>query len=265
MADAHWWIETIERGGKVVNISPEYSATSTKSDYWIPVRPGSDTALLLGVTQILIEEKLYDATFVKKHTDFPLLVRMDNLKVLRASDIFPDYKNKTLTGYSVQVQKIKPELREKWGDFVIWNQTSNQPEVITRDDVGDEIMKRGIDLALEGTFKIKLTDGKEIEVKTIFQLYKEHLAEYNLDTVSQITGSPKDLIRQLAQDLATIKPASIHTGEGVNHFFHCDLVTRAVWLPLVLTGNIGKPGANAGHWAGNYKGEVLAASRAHIH
>ena len=257
MADAHWWIETIERGGKVVNISPEYSATSTKSDYWIPIRPGSDTALLLGVAQILIEEKLYDATFVKKHTDFPLLVRMDNLKVLRGSDIFPDYKNKTLTGYSVQVQKIKPELREKWGDFVIWNQTGNQPKVITRDDVGDEIMKRGIDPALEGTFKIKLTDGKEIEVKTVFQLYKEHLAEYDIDTVSQITGSPKDLILQLAKDLATIKPASIHTGEGVNHFFHCDLVTRAVWLPQVLTGNVGKPGANSGHWAGNYKGEVF--------
>ncbi|MEK7669648.1 MAG: molybdopterin-dependent oxidoreductase, partial [Bacteroidota bacterium] len=108
MSDAHWWIETMERGGKIVVIAPEYGPSAQKADYWIPVRPGTDPALQLGVTNVLFKEKLYDAPFVKRFTDMPLLVRMDTLKLLRASDIFKDYKNQELNGYSVQVQKIDP-------------------------------------------------------------------------------------------------------------------------------------------------------------
>ena len=51
MADAHWFIECMERGAKIVVIAPEYGAPSTKADYWIPVRPATDAALWLGVTR----------------------------------------------------------------------------------------------------------------------------------------------------------------------------------------------------------------------
>ena len=139
MADAHWWIETMERGGKIVVIAPEYSPASTKADYWITLRPGTDPALILGVTNILIQEKLYDEPFVKKFTDFPLLVRLDTLKLLRASDIVPGYKNVELKGYSVTTQKIDPKLREKWGDFVVWDAAGGKPHAITRENVGDEL------------------------------------------------------------------------------------------------------------------------------
>mgnify|MGYP000165086864 CR=1 FL=1 len=121
MSDAHWWIETMERGGKIVVIAPEYSPSSQKADYWIPIRPGTDPALQLGVANILFKEKLYDAAFVKRFTDMPLLVRLDTLKLLRASDIFKGYKNRELKGYSVTVQNIDPEAREQWGDFVVWD------------------------------------------------------------------------------------------------------------------------------------------------
>ena len=133
MADAHWWNEIMERGGKIVVIAPEYSASSTKADYWIPVRPGSDPALQLGVTQILLDEKLYDEAFVKKYTDMPLLVRLDTLKLLKASDIIPGYKNAELVGYSSTVQKIDPEMRERWGDFAVWDAKANRTVVVTRD------------------------------------------------------------------------------------------------------------------------------------
>jgi nitrate reductase alpha subunit len=250
MADAHWWIEIIERGGKVVNISPEYSPASQKSDYWIPVRPGSDTALLLGVANVLYRDKLIDYDFVKQHTDLPLLIRTDTLKRLTNKDL--GTPTSTLTGYSVKVQKIKPELREKWGDFVIWDAKSNGPKVINRDQVG---ANTPYDPALEGSFTVQLADGKTVECKTGFQLYKEHVAEYTPEAAAEITGSPKELIEQLAHDFGTIKPAHLATGEGINHYFHCDLTGRACFLIVSLTGNVGKPGANTTHWAGNYRGE----------
>ena len=83
-------------------------------------------------------------------------------------------------------------------------------------------------------------------------MYRRHLKDYDLDTVSDITGAPKEMIERLAKDLATIKPASIHHGEGVNHYFHATLHNRATYLPMMLTGNIGKHGAGVYTWAGNY-------------
>ncbi len=255
MADAHWWIEIMERGGKVVNIAPEYSPVSTKSDYWIPVRPGSDTALLLGVSKLIMDENKYDAQFVKSHTDMPLLVRADNLKRLNARDMVPGYVPQPLGGYSDTVQQIEPGLREKWGDFVVWDTKSNSPKVLTRNDVGQHVFDKGIDPALEGSFKVTTVDGKEVEVKPLFQLYKEHLKDYDLQTVADITNSPADKIKQLADDLATIKPAMIASGEGINHYFHNDLIGRAAWLAMTLTGNVGQSGANFTSWSGNYRGE----------
>ncbi|HLA37843.1 MAG TPA: molybdopterin-dependent oxidoreductase [Candidatus Brocadiales bacterium] len=260
MPDAHWWIEIMERGGKIVNISPEYSPASQKADYWVPVRPGSDVALMMGVVHLLIKNNWYEVDFVKQYTDLPLLVRLDNLKILRAADIISGYKNKELTGYSKKVQIIDPQMREEWGDFVVWDTKSNSPKVITREDVGKHLAAMGIDPALEGSFKVKTTDGKEIEVKPSFQLYKELCAEYDPATVQEITSTPKEMIEQLAKDFATIKPAMIHTGEGTNHYFHCDIKDRVNFLILALTGNFGKPGGGPGHWAGNYKISVFPGS-----
>jgi len=87
MPDSHWLTEARLKGTKVVVVSVEYSATAPKADEVIIIRPGTDPAFALGLAQVLIAEKRYDEDFVKRFTDFPLLVRMDTLKLLRASDV----------------------------------------------------------------------------------------------------------------------------------------------------------------------------------
>ena len=94
-------------------------------------------------------------------------------------------------------------------------------------------------------------------------MYQEHLADYDLATVADITGAPPDLIARFVDDVATIKPASFHVGEGVNHYFHGTLHNRAVYLVAMLTGNIGQPGAGVSTWAGNYKGGIFHAAPWH--
>src|SRR5262245_5989512 len=122
LPDSHWFIETMERGGRIVVIAPEYGAPSTKSDYWIPIRPATDAALWLGITRIMIDNKWYDETFVKQFTDFPLLVRTDNLKRLRADEVFPNYKNGLAKdGPSFKVQGLTDEQYAKLGDRVLWD------------------------------------------------------------------------------------------------------------------------------------------------
>ncbi|MBV9671756.1 MAG: molybdopterin-dependent oxidoreductase [Verrucomicrobia bacterium] len=253
MADVHWMVEGIERQSKIVVVGPDYNPTSQKADLWVPVRPGSDTALLLGVANQVIEKRYHDEGFIKKHSDLPLLVRMDTLKKLRAADIIPGYKNAENTGYSLEVQKIDPKLRAQWGDYVVWDAKSNGPAVLTREDVGDKMLAKGIDPVLDGEFEIQGADGAAIRCRTGFSLQREALAYYTVDRVSEITGTPPRLIEQLAHDVGAIKPCAIHSGEGVNHYYHADLKGRAVILLCTLTGNLGTFGAGPGTWAGNYK------------
>ena len=262
MPESHFFNELMERGGKIVTITPEYSPAASKADYWIPIRPGlSDTTIFLGITKILMDRELYDESFVKAFTDFPLLVRTDNLKRLRAHELFPGYQlGLSQDGPSFALQGLKQEQYEQLGDYVVFDRGSASLRAITRDDVGERMGQKGIDPALEYKETVRLADGSEVEVMTLWEMYKIHLRDYDLDTVEEICGAPKELVERLANDIATIKPVAIHIGEGINHWFHATLHNRATYLPLMLTGNIGQPGAGCHTWAGNYKAALFQAS-----
>ncbi len=261
MTDSHWFIECMERGAKIVVITPEYGAPASKADYHIPLRPSTDAALFLGITRLMMERGWYDEPFVKSFTDFPLLVRTDTLRRLRAHELFPDYRSSlSPAGASKKWQGFTDEEHERLGDYVVWDERANEPRAVTRDDVGRHLSEKGIAPALAGTFHVRLVDGSEIEVATLWSLYQVHLKDYDLDTVCAITHAPRDLIERLAQDIATIRPVAIHQGEGINHWFHGTEMNRAAYLPLLLTGNIGQPGAGCHTWAGNYKAALFQGS-----
>ncbi len=261
MPEVHWMIETMERGGKIVTIAPEYNPPASKADYWIPIRAGlSDIALFLAVTKIIMDEKLVDWDYVKKFTDFPLLLRTDTLKYLRPEDIIAGYKMEDLHGFMHDVMHITKEQREKIGDKMVWDAKTNKPVAITPEDVGEHMTKKGIDPILEGTFSVKTVDGKQIIVMPVYEAYKVHLKDYDLDTTAEICHAPKHLILKLARDIGTIKPVAIHHGEGINHYFHATMHNRTNYLPLMLTGNIGYSGSGAHGWAGNYKAGNMQGS-----
>lgn len=259
MADSHWFHETMERGGKIVSIIPEYGAPSSKSDYWIPVRAGlSDTALILGLAKGLIDRKAYDVDFLKRFTDMPTVVRLDNLKRLRADEVFPRYRNRLpADAPSFKLHGMEPEQYEQLGDRVAIDAATGKPVSLHREEVGKNLP---FDPALDWEGEVTLADGEKVKAATVFAMHRTHLKDYDLDTVCDITGSPKHLVERLIDDLATIKPAAIHVGEGVNHYFHATLHNRACYLVSMLTGNIGIPGAGVSTWAGNYKGGIWHAA-----
>ncbi|MDY6933193.1 MAG: IscS subfamily cysteine desulfurase [Spirochaetota bacterium] len=58
-----------KRGAQVVVIDPRKTMTAKLTDAeWIPIRPGTDGALALGMCNILIKEELYDEEFVNNWT-----------------------------------------------------------------------------------------------------------------------------------------------------------------------------------------------------
>lgn len=58
----------LQNGCKVVSLDPRFSVLSSKASEWIPIKPGGDTAFMLGFVHTLIFENLYDKKFVEKYT-----------------------------------------------------------------------------------------------------------------------------------------------------------------------------------------------------
>ncbi len=93
----HWPFiaEAQKRGAKVVVIDPVRTRTAEKADWHIPVRPGTDAALALGMMNVIIAEDLVDHDYVEKYT-----VGYDELKE-RAAE-YPPEKVSEITGVSVE-------------------------------------------------------------------------------------------------------------------------------------------------------------------
>jgi len=69
--NVHLWpfIEEARRqGAKLVVIDPYRTRTAACADWYLPINPGTDAALALGMMHVIIGENLYDADYVARHT-----------------------------------------------------------------------------------------------------------------------------------------------------------------------------------------------------
>ncbi len=59
-----------EKGIPIILIDPRYTTSAeVLADQWIPIRPGTDMAMMLAMAQVLFEENLYDADYVAEHVE----------------------------------------------------------------------------------------------------------------------------------------------------------------------------------------------------
>lgn len=58
----------LKRGARLVVVDPRFSVAASKADRWLPIRPGTDTALLLAWLNVLITEELYDEAYLQRYT-----------------------------------------------------------------------------------------------------------------------------------------------------------------------------------------------------
>jgi nitrate reductase alpha subunit len=265
MPDAHWLTEARLKGTRVVVIACEYSATATKADDVVVCRPGVTPALALGLAAVVVKEKLYDADYVRRFTDLPLLVRADTLELLKAGDVFGGEPAKLSNQTRVQKvgeavpapgfqrDMVVPEkLRADWGDHVWWDAKANAPRAITRDEVGAR--SRVQEPLLEGAIEVALRDGTKVACRPVFDVVKEYLAHFDPKTTEEITWAPAEAVERLARDIAKRPGTTLFAiGMGPNQFFNNDNKDRAIFLLAALTGNVGRVGGNVGSYAGNYR------------
>jgi len=62
-------IRARENGARVIAVDPRYHDTAaTVADEWIPIRPGTDTAVFVAMANVMIKEGLQDRQFLDKYT-----------------------------------------------------------------------------------------------------------------------------------------------------------------------------------------------------
>ena len=62
-------IKARENGARVIAVDPRYHDTAaTVADEWIPIYPGTDTAVFVAMAYVMIKEKLHDQAFLDKYT-----------------------------------------------------------------------------------------------------------------------------------------------------------------------------------------------------
>ncbi|UCH22501.1 MAG: molybdopterin-dependent oxidoreductase [Deltaproteobacteria bacterium] len=191
-----------EKGALLIVIDPRFTVTASKADAYLGVKPGTDTALSLGLMNVIFRENFQDDAFIQKHTVGPYLVRTDTGEFLRAKDI---------------------GLQDGM-DYIIWDIVSESPRSRSTANVKP---------ATSGTFTVN-----GVACKTSLQLLMDLAAEYPPARTAEITGISSDIITRLALRIGSAKSVTFVTHMGFTRTYHGDISLRALGTVAAVTGNV---------------------------
>jgi len=59
--------QAIQKGASIIVVDPRFSVAASKAKYYLPIKPGTDIALVLAWMNVLVTEELYDKDYVEAH------------------------------------------------------------------------------------------------------------------------------------------------------------------------------------------------------
>ena len=204
---------------KWVVVDPRLSNSASMADQWIPIRPGTDAALALGMMRWIIENRAYDLKFLENTsrraaqrdgeeswTNATYLVRMDNMELLKMG-----------------------------GKPVVWSGT--------RAVVADN--------ALHGELEVE-TEVNNIPCKSVFKLLKERVYQREIKEYGEICGIESSVIEKLGEEFASHGERAVADfyGGAVQHA-NGTYTARTIIVLNLLVGNIDKKGGliiGGGSW-----------------
>ncbi len=228
-------------GGRFISINPIRSGYSAIADEWVPIRPGTDGALILALINEIIQQGLYDRDFLIQYTNSAELININ-----ADSDEFGLFVRKG----EKKIDDVCVDAQNK-----LWWDRHHNGAVKTHTEDADPY--------LLGEFE--LDDG--LKVKPAFQLLVDRVKEFTTEWASVITGVPEESIKQLAHEMGITardqkielpipwtdiwgkdhesvigNPVSFHAMRGLaahSNGFHS---IRALSILMTLLGTIDRPG-----------------------
>ena len=185
-------------GVKTIVVDPYMTAEAAKADVWLPVRPGSDCALMLSWIHHIIENDLYDEQFVKHWTNLPFLINPDTRLAYRAEEVWPDYVNPAADPAGVYDTPA----------YVCFDAKTNsvQPFPFTAPE------NCAVDPVIFATATV---NGKE--AKTAGQIYKEEAEPWTLETAGETCWLDPERIREAIELYANADFGGLSNGVFSDH------------------------------------------------
>ncbi|MDO5042907.1 MAG: molybdopterin-dependent oxidoreductase [Slackia sp.] len=203
-----------DRGAKLIVIDPFFEhPMAAKADHFVGVRPGSDVYLAAAWLRLIMDEGLYDEAFTKKWTNAPMLITKEGAPIVAAQ---------VMEGGSEDA-------------FLVWDKSIGAP-THTRDRAADE------DLSFEGT--LKLVDGTEVEVTTVWNAQWDRVKEWTPEKASEMTWVPAETIAASARTYANADAACISVFQGLEEQTNCKETLHFINNIIAICGNVERKGTN---------------------
>jgi anaerobic selenocysteine-containing dehydrogenase len=214
------------RGCKTIVVDPNFSPDAVHADVWLPVRPGTDTALLLSWFRYIFENELYNEEFTKYWTNLPFIINPETKLPYIAQDIWPDYEQTTPDNTPVYVC-----LDKKTGELQPF------PYSLPADSPVDPEI-----------FAIVDVDG--VEARSAGQIYKDEADPWTFEKASEVTWVDADTIKAGVDLYVSTEFAGICNGVA------SDMTESSSQVPLgclgldMIMGHVDKPGCTLTQQAG---------------
>lgn len=199
------------KGVKTVVIDPRLTPDAAKADIWLPIRPGTDVALMLAWIRYIMEQKLYDEEFVLKWTNLPYLVDAETKMLWRAE------------------KSDNPEIPDI---FMVWDAKTNSPKPI------EYPWNDSLEPVLHGTFT---WEGRTY--KTGYQMLWEQSEAYTLEYAGKICELDPKQVEAAIRLYAEHTPGGIALGVATDQSPNSVQAAMGTSILDILTGNVERPGS----------------------
>lgn len=193
-----------DNGAKIIDIGLLFDATAGYADQFIPVLPGSDAALVLGMCKWLIDNDEIDRPYLIGKTVAPHLVSEE-------------------TGLF---------LRDEEGSYLAWDEAVGAAIAFGQ---GQDNLPETV--ALNGSYEVN-----GVACKPVFQKFIEHVAPFTTEETCRLTGVPAEVFLGLCAEFAAAEAPYITAPLGIRYRNQGEIY-RSFYLLGCLKGAIGKPNA----------------------
>lgn len=237
MAENHpvgfqWVMEARERGAKVIHVDPRFTRTSAMADIWIPLRAGSDTALLGGLINYVLQNGKDFRPYVLHYTNASVILREDFRDTEDLDGLFSGWnqekKQYDPTSWLYEGAPEKPTESGYAG-----HTPSGGGHAKDRGGEAAEVWEYRQDLSLE-------------HPRCVYQVLKRHFSRYTPELIANVCGVPRELFLRLAETFCSAsgreKTAGIAYAVGWTQHSNGVQIIRSAAILQLLLGNIGRPG-----------------------
>ncbi|MBW8486866.1 formate dehydrogenase [Actinomadura parmotrematis] len=241
-AEAHpvgfqWVVEAKARGAKIIHVDPRFTRTSALADLYVPIRAGSDIALLGGIINHVIGTGAWFRDYVVNYTNAATIVSEDFRDTEDLDGLFSGLDAETrhydFHSWSYEGLDVAPASGDRDSGY----------EARIRESGRGESHGAGGASVGEGEPR---TDPTLEHPRCVFQILKRHYSRYTPEVVQEVCGITPDLFAELCESLTANSgrdrtSAFAYAVGWTQHTVGSQYIRAACILQLLL-GNIGRPG-----------------------